>query len=182
MGLTTTVRDIIAELNRQAAEHQVNRLLLIKRISADPTYQREVKRIQQSHGRQVFHYAPDGWRVVLEPSSDADSPHFSPAVNALMNEVHMNEASLSCIRAKIEALTTFLVPVFRLPPEVLVLIFKAGARMPQDGPVTESTVPRPFPARDRLGVPTMARYRDQHPRTLDEHHHPAPSTLQLDSC
>ncbi|KAL7277092.1 hypothetical protein ACG7TL_008937 [Trametes sanguinea] len=161
MGLTTTVRDIIAELNRQAAEHQVHRLMLIKRISADPTYQvcllvsptihilyraqREVKRIQQSHGRQVFHNAPDGWRVVLEPSSDADSPHFSPAVNALMNEVHMNEASLSCIRAKIEALTTFLVPVFRLPPEVLVLIFKAGARMPQDGPVTETTVPRPFP-------------------------------------
>ncbi|CDO71034.1 hypothetical protein BN946_scf184844.g38 [Trametes cinnabarina] len=128
MGLTTTVRDIIAELNRQAAEHQ-----------------REISRIQQSHGRHVFHNAPDGWRVVLEPSSDADSPHFSPAVNALMNEVHMNEASLSCIRAKIDALATFLVPAFRLPPEVLVLIFKAGARMPQDGPVTESFVSRPFP-------------------------------------
>ncbi|KAJ8463194.1 hypothetical protein ONZ51_g10414 [Trametes cubensis] len=57
----------------------------------------------------------------------------------------MNEASLSCIRAKIEALSTFLVPVFRLPQEVLVQIFKAGGRMPHDGPVTEHAVPRPFP-------------------------------------
>ncbi|KAI8974825.1 hypothetical protein BD414DRAFT_524785 [Trametes punicea] len=146
MGLTT-IRNIIAELNRQAAEHQIHRLFLIRRITADPTYQREIKRIQQSHGCDVFHSAPDGWRVVLEPSSepDADSPHFSPAVNALMNEVHMNEASLSCIRAKIDALSTFLVPVFRLPPEVLVLIFKAGGRMPHDGPVSESSMPRPFP-------------------------------------
>lgn len=38
MGLTT-IRDIIAELNRQAAEHQVHRLLLIKQITSDPTYQ-----------------------------------------------------------------------------------------------------------------------------------------------
>ncbi|KAH9848754.1 hypothetical protein C2E23DRAFT_842428 [Lenzites betulinus] len=144
MGLTT-IRDIIAELNRQAAEHQVHRLLLIKQITTDPTYQREIKRIQQSHGWDVFHSAPDGWRVMLEPSSDADSPHFSPSINTLMNEVHMNEASLSCIRAKIEALSTFLLPVFRLPPEVLVLIFKAGGRMPHDGPVTESSIPRPFP-------------------------------------
>ncbi|KAI0659933.1 hypothetical protein C8Q70DRAFT_1044904 [Cubamyces menziesii] len=144
MGLTT-IRDIIAELNRQAAEHQAHRLVLIKRITTDPTYQREIKRIQQSHGWDVFHSAPDGWRVMLEPSSDADSPHFSPAVNTLMNEVHMNEASLSCIRAKIEALSTFLVPVFRLPQEVLVQIFKAGGRMPHDGPVTEHAVPRPFP-------------------------------------
>ncbi|OJT07664.1 hypothetical protein TRAPUB_1463 [Trametes pubescens] len=154
MGLTT-IRDIIAELNRQAAEHQNHRLHLIKRITTDPTYQasgstmlslkHEIKRIQQSLGWDVFHSAPDGWRVMLEPSSDADSPHFSPSVNALMNEVHMNEASLSCIRAKIEALSTFLVPVFRLPPEVLVLIFKAGGRMPHDGPVTESSTPRPFP-------------------------------------
>ncbi|KAI0367433.1 hypothetical protein BV20DRAFT_565761 [Pilatotrama ljubarskyi] len=140
-----TIRDIIAELNRQAAEHQVHRLLLIKRITADPTYQREIKRIQRTHGSDIFHSTPDSWRVVHEPSSDADSPHFSPSVSALMNEVHMNEHSLSCIRAKIEALSTYLVPAFRLPPEVLVLIFKAGGRMPHDGPVTESSIPRPFP-------------------------------------
>ena len=38
MGLTT-IRDIIAELNRQAAEHQCHRLLLIKQITTDPSYQ-----------------------------------------------------------------------------------------------------------------------------------------------
>ena len=38
MGLTT-IRDIIAELTRQAAEHQGRRLRLIKQITTDPTYQ-----------------------------------------------------------------------------------------------------------------------------------------------
>lgn len=38
MGLIT-IRDIIAELNRQAAEHQAHRLLLIKQITTDPAYQ-----------------------------------------------------------------------------------------------------------------------------------------------
>ncbi|KAI1788003.1 hypothetical protein LXA43DRAFT_895365 [Ganoderma leucocontextum] len=144
MGLTT-IRDIIAELNRQAAEHQVHRLLLIKQITTDPTYQAKVKRLQESYGWDSFHGGSDGWRVFLQPSSDVDGPHFNPAVSALMNQVHMNEATLSCIRARIEALTTFLLPVLRLPQEVLELIFKTGSRIPQDDPILGSSIPRPFP-------------------------------------
>ncbi|KAI0760711.1 hypothetical protein C8Q74DRAFT_1298391 [Fomes fomentarius] len=145
MGLTT-IRDIILELNRQAAEHQAHRLHLIKQITTDPAYQREVKRLQESYGWNSFHGASDSWRVFLEPSSTStEGPHFSSDVSRLMNQVHMDEASLSCIRARIEALSTFLLPVLRLPPEVLVLIFKAGSRMPQDDPILGPSTPRPFP-------------------------------------
>ncbi|KAI0690504.1 hypothetical protein C8T65DRAFT_711629 [Cerioporus squamosus] len=145
MGLTT-IRDIIAELNRQAAEHQAHRLRLIKQITTDPTYQREVKRLQESYHWNGYG-GSDSWRVFLDiPSADANSPQFSPTVCALVNQVHTNEASLSCIRARIDALSTFLHPVLRLPPEVLVPIFKLGSRMPQDDPILgSSTGPRPFP-------------------------------------
>lgn len=167
MGLTT-IRDIIAELNRQAAEHQAHRLRLIKQITTDPTYQaspavssrrpeqvitihvpydqREVKRLQESYHWNNLYGGPDSWRVFLDISSaDANAPQFSPAVTALVNQVHMNEASLSCIRARIDALSTFLLPVLRLPPEVLVLIFKLGSRIPPDDPMLGSSTPRPFP-------------------------------------
>ncbi|KAI0687579.1 hypothetical protein C8Q76DRAFT_760157 [Earliella scabrosa] len=145
MGLTT-IRDIIVELNRQAAEHQAHRLHLIKQITTDATYQREVKRLQESYGWNSFHGGSDSWRAFLEPShSGVDGPHFSPDISRLMNQVHMDEASLSCIRARIEALSTFLHPVLRLPPEVLELVFKVGSRMPQDDPILGPSVPRPFP-------------------------------------
>ncbi|RPD60306.1 hypothetical protein L226DRAFT_272889 [Lentinus tigrinus ALCF2SS1-7] len=141
----TTIRDIIAELNRQAAEHQAHRLRLIKQITTDPTYQREVKRLQESYHWNGLHGGSDSWRVFLEiPSEDANGPQFSPTITALVNQVHMNEASLSCIRARIDALSTFLLPVLRLPQEVLVHIFKLGSRMPQDDPMLGS-FPRPFP-------------------------------------
>ncbi|TBU47094.1 hypothetical protein BD309DRAFT_988309 [Dichomitus squalens] len=110
-----------------------------------PLLQREVKRFQENYGRDSFQYGSDGWRVLVHPSADVDGPHFSPAVSSLMNQVHMNEATLSCIRARIDALSTFLIPVLRLPREVLELIFKVGSRMPQDDPILGSSIPRPFP-------------------------------------
>ena len=163
MGLTT-IRDIIAELTRQAAEHQGRRLRLIKQITTDPTYQAssplqararaahlvlqlELKRLQESCGWDSFHGGSESWRVFLDPNAGENvvQARFSPAVNALMSQVHMNEASLSCIRARIEALQTFLLPVLRLPPEVLIHIFKLGSSMPQDDPILGSSIPRPFP-------------------------------------
>ena len=108
--------------------------------------QLEIKRLQESCGWESFHGGSESWRVFLEPSAEGHiQAHFSPAVNALMGQVHVNEASLSCIRARIEALSTFLLPVLRLPPEVLIYIFKLGSRMLQDDPILGSSIPRPLP-------------------------------------
>ncbi|KAH9917114.1 uncharacterized protein BXZ73DRAFT_92391 [Epithele typhae] len=141
-----TIRDFIAELNRQATEHQGRRLRLIKQITTDPSYQSELKRLQESCGWDTFHGGSESWRVFLEPknSENAVQARFNPSVNALMTQVHMNEASLSCIRARIEALSTFLHPVLRLPSEVLVHIFKLGSRMPQEDPILGASTQRPF--------------------------------------
>lgn len=102
-----------------------------------------------TYGRESLHGGSDSWRAFLEPSADAAAgsagSQLSPDVSMLMNQVYMNEASLSCIRARIEALSTYLFPVLRLPPEVLILIFKAGSRLPQDDPILGPSTPRPFP-------------------------------------
>ncbi|OBZ65560.1 hypothetical protein A0H81_14409 [Grifola frondosa] len=151
----TQIKNIIAELNRQATEHQLRRRYLIGQIHADQSYQHEVKRLGDSYGWNIFRASPDGWRVYLR-EAEMDGFQFSPAVCELMNQVHVNEASLSCVLAKIEALSTLVVPVQSLPTEVLVMIFKAGCRMPHPDPVSDSGDPRriPFP----LLVSSVSRY------------------------
>ena len=119
-------------------------LLLI--VGLSPPRQRELKRLQESCGWETFHGGSESWRVFLEPSADGVvHARFSPAVNALMSQVHMNEASLSCIRARIEALSTFLLPVLRVPPAVLARIFRLAARGAQDEPILGAAIPRPLP-------------------------------------